>query len=113
VSGPDPGQVRSIHFQLATILGAHPDAQNINYNWMEPGRTVRIRVDQDQARLLGLSSEDLAQSLNTVVTGITATQMRSGIYLVDVLVRSAAEQRMSLATIRTLQVPLSNGRTVP
>jgi multidrug efflux pump subunit AcrB len=80
---------------------------------MQPARTVRIRVDQDQARLLGLSSQDLAQSLNTVVSGITATQVRSGIYLVDVLVRASAEQRMSLATIRTLQVPLPNGRTVP
>src|ERR1700676_5551775 len=39
--------------------------------------------------------------------------MRSGIYLDDVLVRASAEQRMSLATIRTLQVPLPNGRTVP
>jgi multidrug efflux pump subunit AcrB len=47
------------------------------------------------------------------MSGVTATQLRSGIYLVDVLVRASAEQRMSLATIRTLQVPLSNGQTVP
>ena len=51
--------------------------------------------------------------MNAVVSGVTATQMRSGIYLVDVLVRASAEQRMSLSTIRTLQVPLPNGRTVP
>ena len=80
---------------------------------MEPARTVRIRVDQDQARLLGLSSQDLAQSLNTVVSGVTATELRSGIHLVDVVVRASAEQRMSLSTIRTLQVPLPNGKTVP
>jgi multidrug efflux pump len=80
---------------------------------MEPARTIRIRVDQDQARLLGLSSQQLALSLNAVVSGVTATQVRSGIYLVDVLVRASADQRMSLSTIRTLQVPLPNGRTVP
>jgi multidrug efflux pump subunit AcrB len=39
--------------------------------------------------------------------------MRSGIYLVDLLVRASADQRMSLSTIRTLQVPLPNGGTVP
>jgi multidrug efflux pump subunit AcrB len=44
---------------------------------------------------------------------VTATQLRSGIYLLDVLVSASDEQRMSLATIRTLQVPLSNGKTVP
>jgi len=113
VSGPEPDQVRAIAFKVAEDLGSTPGASNVNYNWMEPGRTVRIRVDQDQARLLGLSSQELAQAVNRVVSGITATQMRSGIYLVDVLVRASDEQRMSLSTIRTLEVPLSNGRTVP
>jgi len=113
VSGVDPEQVRAIAFNVAQILNGDPSARNVNYNWMEPARTVRIRVDQDQARLLGLSSENLAQALNTVMSGITATQMRSGIYLVDVLVRASADQRMSLATIRALQVPLPNGQTVP
>jgi multidrug efflux pump subunit AcrB len=113
VSGPEPDQVRAIAFKVAQEIGSTPGAENVNYNWMEPARTIRIRVDQDQARLLGLSSQQLAQSVNTVVSGITATQMRSGIYLVDVLVRASAEQRMSLSTIRTLQVPLPNGQTVP
>ena len=113
VSGPEPDQVRAIAFKVAQVIGSDPGAANVNYNWMEPARTVRIRVDQDQARLLGLSSQQLALSLNAVVSGVTATQMRSGIYLVDVLVRASAEQRMSLSTIRTLQVPLPNGRTVP
>jgi multidrug efflux pump len=113
VSGPEPEQVRTIAFKVAQEMGSALDAENVNYNWMEPARTIRFRVDQDQARLLGLSSQQLALSLNAVVSGVTATQMRSGIYLVDVLVRASAEQRMSLSTIRTLQVPLPNGRTVP
>jgi multidrug efflux pump subunit AcrB len=94
-------------------MDAASGVENVNYNWMEPARTIRIEVDQDEARLLGLSSQQLAASLNAVVSGVTATQMRSGIYLVDVLVRTPAEQRTSLSTIRTLQVPLPNGRTVP
>ena len=113
VSGVDPDQVRAIAFNVAQILNDDPNARNANYNWMEPARTVRIRIDQDQARLLGLSSESLSQALNTVVSGITATQMRSGTWLVDVLVRASADQRMSLSTIRALQVPLPNGQTVP
>jgi len=113
VSGPEPDQVRAIAFKVAQAMANARGADNVNYNWMEPARTVRIRVDQDQARLLGLSSQDLAQAMNTVLSGVTATQVRSGIWLVDVLVRAQAEQRMSLATVRDLQVPLPNGRTVP
>jgi multidrug efflux pump subunit AcrB len=113
VRGPDADEVRSIALRMARIMAADPTVQKLNYNWMEPARTLRIRVDQDQARLLGLSSEQLAQALNTVVTGVTATQLRSGIRLVDVLVRATPEQRVSLETLRTLQVPLAEGRTVP
>jgi multidrug efflux pump subunit AcrB len=113
VSGTKTEQVREIAFKVARIMGADATVQKVNYNWIEPERTVRIRVDQDEARLLGLSSEDVAQAINTAVSGATVTQMRSGIYLVDVVARASAEQRVSLATIRTLQVALSNGRTVP
>ena len=113
VSGPEADRVRAIALSLAQMIGSTSGARNVNYNWMQPARTVRIRVDQDQARLLGLSSRDLAQSVNTVVSGVTATELRSGIYLVDVLVRASAEARNSLAAIRSLQVPLPNGRTVP
>ena len=113
VTGPEPEQVRAIAGEVAKLVTSDYRAENVNYNWMEPARTVRIRVDQDQARLLGLSSEDLAQSLNTVMSGVTSTQIRSGIYLVDVLVRATPEQRVSLSTIRTLQVPLPNGQAVP
>ncbi len=74
---------------------------------------LRIRVDQDQARLLGVSSESLAQSLNTTITGATVTQIRDGIYLIDVVARARAEDRASPSTISTLQIPLANGKTVP
>ncbi len=113
VSGRDAEQVRAIASRVAELVGSAPGAANVNYNWMGPARTVRIQVDQDQARLLGLSSQELALAVNAVVSGVTATQVRSGIWLVDVLVRASADERMSLSTIRTLQVPLPNGKTVP
>ena len=100
VSGVEPDRVRAIAFRVAQAIGSAPGAKNLNYNWMAPARTIRIRVDQDQARLLGLSSEDLSKALNAVESGVTVTQIRSGIYFVDVLVRASADERMSLATIR-------------
>jgi multidrug efflux pump subunit AcrB len=73
VSGPELEQVRAIAFKVAQETGADTGVANVNYNWMEPARTIRLRVDQDQARLLGLSSQQLALSLNAVVSGVTAT----------------------------------------
>ncbi len=113
VSGPDLNQVRDIAMQLAGVMANNSGLRKVNFDWMEPARMVRIRVDQDQARLLGLSSQAVATVLNSVVSGTPVTQVRDGIYLVDVVTRATDEQRVSLATLSTLQVPLLNGRTVP
>jgi multidrug efflux pump len=113
VSGPDISEVRDIALQLAQIVATDPGARHVNFDWMEPARMVRIRIDQDEARLLGLCSQAIASVMNSVVTGKPVTQVRDGIYLVDVLTRATDEERLSLATLRTLQIPLRNGRTVP
>jgi multidrug efflux pump subunit AcrB len=113
VSGPDLNEVRDIAMQLAGVMAEYPDIKHVNFDWMEPARMIRIRVDQDEARLLGLSSQAVANVLNSVVSGTPVTQVRDGIYLVDVIARATDEQRVSLSTLRTVQVPLPNGRTVP
>ena len=113
VSGADIAQLRAIALQLGQIMGADANLRLVNFDWMEPSRKVRIQIDQDQARLLGLSSQALAEVLNTVMTGTPVTQVRDNIYLINVVTRAQDEQRVSLSTLRALQLPLSNGRTVP
>jgi multidrug efflux pump subunit AcrB len=113
LSGTDPHQVREIADKLAGIVGGSPDIKRVSFNWMDPIRKLRVRVNQDEARQVGLSSASVAQMINAAVSGITATQVRDSIYLIDVVVRAQADERMSLETIRTLKVPLPNGRSVP
>ncbi len=113
VSGPDAAQVREIALKLSQVVAANPQTGHVNFDWIEPARQVRIRVDQNEARLLGLSSQALASVLNTIISGSAITQVRDDIYLIDVIARATDEQRVSLATLRTVQVPLPSGRTVP
>ena len=113
VSGPNVTELRDIAFRLAQIVASDSRSRRVNFDWIEPGRKIRVRIDQDQARLLGLSSESIAAVMNTVMSGAAVTQVRDGIYLVDVVMRATDEQRVSLSTLRNLQFPLPNGRTVP
>jgi multidrug efflux pump subunit AcrB len=112
VSGTDMEEVREIALRLAQAIATNPDARSINFDWNEPARQVRVQVDQHEARRLGLSSATLASALNASITGSTVTQVRDDIYLIDVVARATAEERISLPLLRTLQVPLPNGRTV-
>jgi len=113
VSGPEISQVRDIALKLAQVVASNPQVVHVNFDWFEPARQVRIQIDQNEARLLGLSSQALAGVLNTVISGSAVTQVRDDIYLVDVVMRATDEQRVSLETLRSIQVPLPNGRTVP
>jgi multidrug efflux pump subunit AcrB len=113
VSGPDAQGVRDISFRAAQILQQNPNTKLINFDWNEPTKTVRVKVNQDQVRQLGISSESLATAINAAVTGRSVTQVRDSIYLVDMVVRAPGEQRASLDTLNNLQVALADGRTVP
>jgi multidrug efflux pump subunit AcrB len=105
--------VSELAYQAAAVVASDARTQSINFNWIEPMRTLRIRVNQDEARLLGVSSQTLAQSLNAVVSGVNITQIRDDIYLIDVIARAGAEERISPATLKTLAIPLPNGKSVP
>jgi multidrug efflux pump subunit AcrB len=113
VSGPDLTRVRSIALQVADLLGKSDGTRNVNFDWVEPARVMRIRIDQDQARQLGLSSAAIATALNAVVSGTTVTQVRDSIYLIDVVARAEQSQRASIESLRSLQIPLPGGRVVP
>lgn len=113
VSGPDIAEVRTIAMKLAQVIATNPSARQINFDWIEPSRELRLRVDQDEARRLGLSSAAVAAIVNTVVSGTVVTQLRDSIYLVDVVVRAQDVERASLDTLRSMQVALPNGRSVP
>jgi len=111
--GPDIETLRNLAPGLAGVVASHPDARRVSFDWNEPARSVRIEIDQDEARRIGISSESLAAVLNTAISGTTVTQVRDGIYLVNVVARARQEDRVALQNLQTLQVPLRNGRTVP
>ncbi|WP_431302856.1 efflux RND transporter permease subunit [Sediminicoccus sp. BL-A-41-H5] len=113
VSGPDVEKVREIAQEVARIMAEARGSRLTHFDWMEPARQLRVRVDQDEARRLGLSSAQVAAVLNAALTGTTLTQLRDDIYLINVVARATAEERLSLTTLRSIQMPLAGGRTVP
>ena len=113
VSGPDPDEVRRIALELADVVGAEPLTRHVNFDWMEPARQLRVIVNQDQARQLGISSQALAGALNAAISGTTVTQVRDDIYLVNVVARAVDDERASFETLSSLQVATPGGRMVP
>ncbi len=113
VSGQTPEGTRDAAFLVAQTMGQNPNTRLINFDWNEPMKSLRVQVDQDRVRQLGVSSKSLAEAINAVTSGMIITQVRDSIYLTDLVARSPNEQRESLQTLRNLQVSLDNGQTIP
>lgn len=113
LSGPDIQKVRELGQQLSGIVGEHQLLSNLVMDWNEPTRVVKVDVLQDKARQLGVSSEDIANAMNSIVEGSTVTQVRDDIYLVNVVARAQLAERGSIETLQNLQLPATNGKAVP
>ncbi|MGA8052907.1 MAG: efflux RND transporter permease subunit [Burkholderiales bacterium] len=113
VVGPDKEEVTRIAKQLAQVMASDPDARHVHFDWLEPARQLRIKLDQEQVRRLNISSAQLAAVVNAAISGSTITQVRDDIYLVNVVARAQEAEREALTTLRSLQVPIPGGRTVP
>ncbi len=113
VSGPEIQKVREVAQGLAAIVGENPRVGNPTYDWNEPARVVKVEVLQDKARQLGVTSEDIAATLNGLVGGSSVTQVRDDIYLVNVIGRAREAERGSIDTFQNLQLPGKSGQSVP
>ena len=113
VSAPTTDEARHYAEEVMKVLRASGLVRNVNYDWAERSKELRIVVDQDRVRQAGLSSEQLASALNRVISGSTVTQVRDSIYLVDLVARAKADERSSIEALTNLQITTPTGATVP
>ncbi len=112
VLGPDPLLLRGIADEVRVAMRANPHLRNVGDSWGNAAKSVQVEVDQNKARLLGLTNEDVSTALQAVLQGVTMTQYREGTDLIPVLIRAAASERGDLAALAELPIP-AGGRTVP
>ena len=112
VLGDDPQQVRSVAEQVRQVFKADPATRDINFDWNELAKTVRLEVDQAKARALGVDSQALGNTLQTLLTGITVTQYRERTESIDVVARAVAPERLSVEGLEAINIRTSTGGVV-
>ena len=113
VSGENLAELRKVAEQVATVMRANPHVKDVNFDWNEMGKSVRLEIDQDRARALGVSSHDLSNSVNSMLAGSAITQVRDGDYLVDVVVRAPGDERARMSALADINIRTASGRYVP
>jgi multidrug efflux pump len=113
VVGPDPMKVRGIAEQVRQVMAQNPKIIDPHLDWSEQVKSVRLEVDQDRARALGLTPLDVAQMMQTWLKGFTITQYREGIERIDVVARAIPSERLALDQLPSLTISTRNGVAVP
>src|SRR5262252_7016687 len=113
VVGPDPMKVRAIAEDVRGVMATNRKIIDPHLNWGEQVKSIRLEVDQDRARAIGLTPQEVAQNLQTLLSGFTVTQYREGIEHIDVVARAVPEERLDLDRLPTLTIATRNGVAVP
>ena len=113
MSGEHIDQVRVLARQVMQKVRANPHVTNVNLDWDEPSKVVRLRIDQQRARALGVSSAQLARFLSGSLSGLHVSTYRQGNELIEMLLRGADDERAHLEMLASLAVPTASGKSVP
>lgn len=113
VTGLEVSKVREIADRVKEVMRANPNAIGVNDNWNESVKVIRIDMDQDKLRVLGVTSQNVMRAANTILTGTTVGQFRDGNKLIDIVVRQPVDERSTVAALGAANIPTASGKSVP
>ncbi|MES2821164.1 MAG: efflux RND transporter permease subunit [Pseudomonadota bacterium] len=112
VTGERIEEVRALARQVADKVRENPHVSNVHLDWEEPSKVIFLKVDQERARALGVSTADLSSFLRSSLTGSSVSQYREGNELIEILLRGTSSERQELGLLPSLAVPTQSGKSV-
>lgn len=107
--GGEPATLRRLADEWVPVLRQVPGTSDVQTDWSERAPSLRLQLDLDRIAQLGLSPQAVASAAGSMLSGSTATQLREGQRLVDVVLRTPAAERLGLATLPDLILPTAAG----
>ncbi|MFS2069786.1 efflux RND transporter permease subunit [Pseudomonas sp. CT11-2] len=113
VVGPDTQVVRRIARNVEKVVASNPKVRDLQLDWNDPVRTLKVQLDQDKASALGLTPADVSLATQTVMNGATLSQLREHEDLIDIVARAVPEERLNLDTLKDINLYTRQGTVVP
>ncbi|MCZ7654930.1 MAG: efflux RND transporter permease subunit [Rhodocyclaceae bacterium] len=113
VSGTDIPKIKAIADEVANAMRASKHTLDVNHEWGTRAPMLRVDVDQDKARALGVTTASVSRALQAAVSGATVAQLRENDRLIDIMLRAPESERDAMERVLAVQVPTASGRYVP
>ncbi|WP_256081824.1 efflux RND transporter permease subunit [Massilia sp. YIM B04103] len=112
VTGTEVEKVRAIADQVKDVMRANSNTIGVNDNWNESVKVLRLDLDQDKMRALGVTSQTVMRVANTILSGTQVGQYREGNKLIDIQVRQPLEERKTISVLNDTSVPTASGKAI-
>jgi multidrug efflux pump len=112
VSGEHIEVVRKLAREVAAKVRENPHVANVHLDWEEPSKVIRLLIDQDRARALGVNTSDLSRFLQSALSGTAVSQFREGNELIEIMQRGSVADRQELSQLPSLSIPTDSGQSV-
>jgi multidrug efflux pump subunit AcrB len=114
VSGDDPDQLALISASIKEKLFSIKGTKNIKDDWGPKGKKFIVEINPRKAQLAGVTNQDIATSLQTVLDGFNAGEYREGDKSIPIIMLGDNNKEQSLASLETVNVYGQNsGKSVP
>ena len=113
VSGYDKDKVRELAEQVADRVAEDPNNKDINFDWSEKSKVMHLELDQDKLRAMGISGQEVAQTLYAELSGASAAQYYAGDRTIDIQLRLKDDDRQDLSKIKDIPIYLGASGYVP
>jgi multidrug efflux pump len=113
VIGTEPQQLRVHADEVKAVMRENANMRGVNDNWNESVKVIKLEIDQDKARALGVTSQAIAQASRTMFSGTTVGQYRENDLLIDIVLRQSPDERGAISDIGNAYLPTSSGRSIP
>ena len=113
VSGTEDDKVKEIAREVQTVIAKDPNIKNVSFDWYEKNKVMKITVDPDKIRKLGIDRQTLAASLHMQISGVTISEYRQQDRTVGIVFWLDPKERKKLSEINNLNVHIGNGKNVP
>ena len=113
IVGPDTQVVRGIAREVEQVVASNPKVRDVQLDWNDPARVLKLDLDQDKARSLGLTPADVSLATQTVLDGAPLSQLREHENLIDIVARAVPQERLDLSTLKDINLYTRQGTVVP
>jgi len=113
VVGKDPDKLRAIAEDVARVVKENPNTKNVSMDSNEKISIVKVDVDQEKARALGLSSQAISKKLQTMLSGLAVSNLIDGENRIEIVMRAEAGERNNPEQLSQLKINAGNGKFVP